>query len=138
MPSHWILKTEPSEYAFADLQRDGRARWDGVTNALALKHLRSMHRGDPVLIYHTGDEKRLVGMATVASDPYPDPKAGDERIVVVDLEPGEPLRIPVTLAQVKGDPAFAELGLVRMSRLSVVPVPEVMWKRMLGMAGMTR
>ncbi|HYC30754.1 MAG TPA: EVE domain-containing protein [Gemmatimonadales bacterium] len=137
MASYWILKTEPSSYSFADLQRERRARWDGVTNPVALKHLRSMHRGDPVLVYHTGDEKRIVGRATVAGEPYPDPKAGDERIVVVDLEAGEPVPTPVTLAQVKADPVFAELALVRQGRLSVIPVPEPMWKRLLGMAGVT-
>jgi predicted RNA-binding protein with PUA-like domain len=136
MASHWILKTEPSTYSFADLQRERHARWDGVTNAVALKHLRAMHKGDRVLIYHTGDEKRVVGQATVVSEPYPDPKAGDERIVVVDLEAGDPVPTPVTLAQVKADPAFAELALVRVSRLSVIPVPEPMWKRLLGMAGL--
>jgi predicted RNA-binding protein with PUA-like domain len=135
MASFWILKTEPSEYSFADLQRDGHARWDGITNALALKHLRSMRPGDQVLIYHTADEKRIVGLATVASEPYPDPKAGDDRIAVVDLAPGEAVPTPVTLAQVKADPAFAELGLVRMSRLSVVPVPPSMWSRLLQLAG---
>ena len=136
MPSYWILKTEPSTYSFADLQREGRARWDGVTNAVALKHLRAMRPGDRVLIYHTGDEKRIVGQASVASDPYPDPKAGDERIVVVDLEAGKPVPSPVTLAQVKADPAFADLALVRVGRLSVVPVPEPQWKRLLGMLGL--
>ena len=138
MPSYWILKTEPSQYGFADLQRDGRARWDGVTNAVALKHLRAMHRGDRVLIYHTGDEKRMVGLATVTGEPYPDPAADDERVVVVDLEPNEVLPTPVTLAQVKADPAFAELALVRMSRLSVVPVPEPLYTRLLRMAGLSK
>jgi predicted RNA-binding protein with PUA-like domain len=133
MPAFWILKTEPSEYSFADLRREGRARWDGIANAVALKHLRTMRRGDRALIYHTGEEKRMVGLATVASDPYPDPAGDDERSVVVDLEPGEPLAVPVTLAQVKADPAFADLALVRMSRLSVVPVPEPLWKRLLEM-----
>jgi predicted RNA-binding protein with PUA-like domain len=135
MPAFWILKTEPSEYSFADLQRAGRARWDGIANAVALKHLRTMRRGDQALIYHTGDEKRMVGLATVASDPYRDPAGEDERAVVVDLEPGEPLAQPVTLAQVKADPSFADLALVRMSRLSVVPVPEPLWRRLLEMAG---
>jgi predicted RNA-binding protein with PUA-like domain len=134
MPSYWILKTEPSTYSFADLRRDGRTRWDGIANAVALKHLRSMRQGDRVLVYHTGDEKRMVGLATVASEPYPDP-AGDEGSTVVDLEAGEPLAEPVTLAQVKADPAFTDLALVRQSRLSVVPVPEAQWKRLLGMAG---
>ena len=135
MPAYWILKTEPSTYAFADLRREGRARWDGIANAVALKHLRSMRRGDRALVYHTGEEKRLVGLATVASDPYPDPAGTDERAAVVDLEPGEPLARPVTLAEVKADPAFAELGLVRVPRLSVVPVPAPLWARLLEMGG---
>jgi predicted RNA-binding protein with PUA-like domain len=134
MPSYWILKTEPSTYSFEDLRRDGRTRWDGISNAVALRHLRSMRRGDHVLVYHTGDEKRIVGLATVASEPYPDPSGG-EGAMVVDLEADTPVPTPVTLAQVKADPAFAELGLVRQGRLSVVPVPEPMWKRLLGMAG---
>jgi len=134
MPSYWILKTEPSTYSFEDLRREGRTRWDGISNAVALKHLRSMRRGDRALVYHTGDEKRMVGLATVASDPYPDP-SGEQSASVVDLEAGPPLAQPVTLAQVKADTAFADLGLVRMSRLSVVPVPEAQWKRLLGMAG---
>jgi predicted RNA-binding protein with PUA-like domain len=135
MPQHWILKTEPSEFSFADLQRDGRARWDGVTNPVALRHIRSMEPGDPVMIYHTGDEKRIVGLARVASAPYPDPAAGDEKIVVVDVAADAALPRPVTLGAVKADPAFADLALVRMGRLSVVPVPAPLWKRLLGMAG---
>jgi predicted RNA-binding protein with PUA-like domain len=135
MASHWILKTEPSSYSFADLERERRAVWDGVTNPVALKHLRSMQKGDSVLIYHTGDEKRIVGRAMVVGEPHPDPKAGDERIVVVELEAGDPVPTPVTLAQIKADPAFAELGLVRQGRLSVVPVAAAMWSRLLGMAG---
>lgn len=135
MPQHWILKTEPSEFSFADLQRDGRARWDGVTNPVALRNIRSMEPGDPVMIYHTGEEKRIVGLARVASAPYPDPAAGDEKIVVVDVVADAALPRPVTLAAVKADPAFAELALVRMGRLSVVPVPAPLWKRLLGMGG---
>ena len=135
MPQHWILKTEPSDYSFADLQRDRRTRWSGVSNPVALKHLRSMAAGDEVMIYHTGDEKRIVGLAQVAGAPYPDPDGGDERLTVVDLSAGEPLPKPVTLAAVKADPAFAELALVRQGRLSVVPVPEALWKRLLDLAG---
>lgn len=135
MPQYWILKTEPSDFSFGDLQRAGRTRWDGVSNAVALKHLRAMRPGDRVLIYHTGDEKRMVGMASVAGEPYPDPR--DERLTVVELESGPPLPLAVTLAAVKADPAFKDLGLVRMSRLSVVPVPAPLWNRLLDMAGVT-
>lgn len=134
MPNYWILKTEPSTYSFDRLATERRAVWDGVTNALALKHIRSMAQGDHAFIYHTGDEKALVGLARIASDPYPDPN--DPKLAVVDLEAGERLPRPVTLAAVKADPAFAELGLVRMSRLSVVPVPPDHWKRLRVMAGL--
>jgi predicted RNA-binding protein with PUA-like domain len=130
MPQHWILKTEPSDYSFADLQRDRRTRWSGVSNPVALKHIRAMAPGDQVMIYHTGDEKRIVGLAEVAGAPYPDPGADDERRTVVDVAAGEPLAQPITLAAIKADPAFADLALVRQGRLSVVPVPPPLWKRL--------
>jgi predicted RNA-binding protein with PUA-like domain len=130
----WILKTDADTYPFEQLVRERRAVWDGVSNALALRHIRSMAKGDQVLIYHSGDEKALVGLARVVSDPHPDPPAGDPRLVVVDIEAGDRLGRPVTLAEIKADPAFAELGLVRMSRLSVIPVPPEQWKRLLGLA----
>jgi predicted RNA-binding protein with PUA-like domain len=133
--NYWILKTDADTYAFDQLARERRAVWDGVSNSLALKHIRSMRKGDQALIYHSGDEKALVGLARIASDPYPDPKAGDPRLAVVDVEAGERLARPVTLAAVKADPAFADLGLVRMSRLSVIPVPPEQWKRLLEMGG---
>jgi len=132
--NYWILKTDADTYAFDHLVRERRAVWDGVSNALALKHIRSMGAGDQVFIYHSGDEKALVGLARVVSDPYPDPKAKDPRLYVVDIEAGDRLARPVTLAEIKADPAFAELGLVRMSRLSVIPVPAEQWKRLLKMA----
>ena len=134
MPNYWILKTEPSTYSFDRLVSERRAVWDGVSNALALKHIRSMAKGDQVLIYHSGEQKALIGLAQVASAPYPDPKASDSQLVVVDIEAGKRLHRPVTLAEVKADPAFADLGLVRMSRLSVIPVPEAHWKRLLTLA----
>ena len=135
MPGYWILKTEPSTYSFDRLVNERRAVWDGISNALALKHIRSMAKGDQSFIYHTGDEKALVGLARIVSDPYPDPKGDDPKLAVVDIEAGAPLARPVTLAAIKADPAFAELALVRMSRLSVVPVPPDLWKRLLAMSG---
>jgi predicted RNA-binding protein with PUA-like domain len=132
--NYWILKTDADTYAFDHLVRERRAVWDGVSNALALKHIRSMAAGDQVFIYHSGDEKAVVGLARVVSDPYPDPKTEDPRLYVVDIEAGDRLARPVTLAEIKADPAFAELGLVRMSRLSVIPVPAEQWKRLLKMA----
>ena len=134
MPAYWILKTEPTTYSFERLTKDRRTVWDGVRNPLALKHLGEMAVGDQVLIYHTGDEKAAVGLARVVRAAYPDPKAKDPKLVVVELEAGHPLPKPVTLAAVKADPAFADLALVRMGRLSVVPVKPEQWKRLLAMA----
>jgi len=105
-----------------------------VANPVALKNMRGMAAGDPVLIYHTGDEKAAVGLARVVRAAYPDPKAKDPKLVVVELEAGHPLPKPVTLAAVKADPTFADLALVRMGRLSVVPVKPEQWKRLLAMA----
>ena len=133
MPKHWLLKTEPSTYSFADLERDGGAVWDGVSNALALKHLRFMKRGDLAFVYHTGDEKQIVGIAGVTRDPYLDPKGKDPRLVVVDLEPRERLPRPVALAEVKAGVEFRDFELVRMGRLSVMPVSQSHWKKLLQM-----
>lgn len=128
---YWLLKTEPDCYSWADFTRDKTTRWDGVTNALALKHLRSMQPGDAAFIYHTADERAVVGVAEVRSAPYADPSADDPRQVVVDLKIGDALPSPVTLAQIKSDPAFEGWDLIRNSRLSVMPVPVAMWKRVL-------
>jgi predicted RNA-binding protein with PUA-like domain len=136
MARHWILKTEPSTYGFSDLVRDRRTRWEGVSNAVALKHLRSMLEGDDALIYHTGNSKSLIGLARIVSAPYPDPSQQDERLLVVDVEAGKALPREVSLSEIKADPAFKDLGLVRLSRLSVVPVEPDQWKRLLAMAGL--
>ncbi|MBI3770830.1 MAG: EVE domain-containing protein [Deltaproteobacteria bacterium] len=129
MGSCWLFKTEPSCYSFAQLERDGRTTWDGVANALARKHLRAVARGDRVLVYHTGDEKAVVGIAEAVSDAYPDPKArADVRAVVVDLEPTRRLPRPVTLAALKARPGLAAFPLVRLPRLSVMPVSAAEWK----------
>jgi len=132
-PAHWLVKTEPSTYSFENLLRDRRTRWDGVANAVALKHLRAMAEGDDVLVYHTGDVKAAVGLARVASAPYADPK--DAKLTVVDLAAVRALPRAVSLAAVKADPAFADFSLVRIGRLSVMPVPEPLWQRLLRMAG---
>ena len=135
MANYWILKTDTDTYTFDRLVRDRRTRWDGITNALALKHLRAMARGDQAMIYHSGDDKAIVGLATIVSEPYPDPKAKDPRLVVVDIQAGDSFPSPVSLATIKADPAFADLGLVRMSRLSVVPATPAQWRRLLALAG---
>jgi len=134
-PNYWLLKTEPSTYSFADLEREGEAVWDGVTNPLALKHLRAMKKGDLALLYHTGNEKQIVGIAEVASDSYPDPKQRNPKLVVVNLKPRERLKYTVTLAAIKQRKEFADWELVRMGRLSVVPVSPERWKLLCSMAG---
>lgn len=135
MPQYWLLKTEPNDYAYADLERDGKTVWDGVTNNWALKNMRSMQPGDCALIYHTGKEKAIVGMVKIITAPYPDPAQDDPKRVVVDIAPARRFARPLPLAEIKAEPAFAEFGLVRFSRLSVIPVPEDMWKKLLHMAG---
>ena len=127
----WLLKTEPGEYSYDDLEREGRARWDGVTNPAALKNLRAMKQGDRVLVYHTGDERAAVGEAVVVGAAYPDPKAGDARLVVVDLEPRGRLARPVPLAELKALDEFADSPLVRQGRLSVVPLSAAQWQLVL-------
>ncbi len=131
MPNHWLLKTEPSTYSLDRLLREGRAVWDGVRNSLALQHLRAMKVGDRLLIYHTGSEKAVVGTANVVAAAYPDPTQDDPRLVVVDIAADTRLARPVTLATIKADPAFAGLPLIRLPRLSVMPVPPDQWKRIL-------
>lgn len=133
MANSWLLKTEPSTYSFGDLLRDKRTTWDGVSNPVALRHLRTMRKGDQAFVYHTGAEKAIVGIARIASDPYPDPKLDDPRRVVVDLEPVRPLPKPVSLAAVKADRQFADFELVRISRLSVMSVAPDRWKALLAM-----
>ena len=113
----YLLKTEPSEYSFGDLQREKTTIWDGVTNPVALKNLRGMEKGDKLVIYHTGDEKRAVGTATVESVSSDDPKAPQVRTKV-----GSPLKRTMSLAEIKATAAFRESPLVRQGRLSVVPL----------------
>ena len=132
MPNFWILKTEPTTYSFANLVKEGTAVWDGVSNPVALRNIRSMMPGDQVMIYHTGDEKAVVGYASVVSEPRPDPK--NPKLMVIDLKAGPPAGKPVTLATIKADPAFADLALVRQGRLSVVPVPPELWSRLVALA----
>ena len=116
----WLLKTEPGTYGYDDLEREREARWDGVTNPVALRNLRAMKAGDRVVIYHTGAEKAAVGLAEVTREAYPDP--ANKRLPVVDIAPRGRLPRPVTLAEMKALPAFAGSPLVRQGRLSVVPL----------------
>jgi len=135
MANYWLLKTEPEEYSFEDLVRDRRAVWDGVTNPLALRHLRSVRRRDRLLIYHTGRVRAVVGLAVAASDPYRDPEKKDPKHVVVDVVPAGSLWPPVTLDAIKADTRFRDFDLVRLPRLSVIPVPERLWRAIMTMAG---
>lgn len=120
---HYLLKTEPSEYSFDNLERDKSTIWDGVTNPVALRNLRAMKKGDQLIIYHTGDEKSAVGMASVLSVENPEGKPPQ-----VKIEAGKKLKKPVTLAQIKADKRFADSPLVRQGRLSVVPLNEAQYR----------
>lgn len=125
--NYWLLKTEPSCYSYQQLESDKKTVWDGVTNSLALKYLRQMKKGDLALIYHTGDEKAAVGVAEVSSDPYVDPKSNDPKLAVVELKSKQRLARPVTLSEVKSNKQMQDFLLVKMSRLSVMPVTEEQW-----------
>jgi predicted RNA-binding protein with PUA-like domain len=125
----WLFKEEPANYSYDDLARDGKTSWTGVRNPLAQKHLRSVKKGDRIFFYHTGSEKAVVGIAKAAADAYPDPADKTGKLYAVDVEPVKKLKQPVTLAAVKADKAFASFALVRMSRLSVMPVTDDEWKR---------
>jgi predicted RNA-binding protein with PUA-like domain len=132
---NWLFKSDPETYGFPELQRDKETRWDGVSNPVALRNLRGCKKGDRVLMYHTGDEKAIVGFAEVVREAYPDPKQKDPKLVVVDIKAGKKIAKPVTLASVKARKEFADFALVRLSRLSVMPVTDAQWKMLLKMGG---
>ena len=132
---NWLFKSDPETYGFSELQRDKETRWDGVSNPVALRNLRACKKGDRILMYHTGDEKAIVGFAEVTREAYPDPKQKDPRFVVVDIKAGKKITKPVTLASVKARKEFADFALVRLSRLSVMPVTDAQWKMLLKMGG---
>jgi predicted RNA-binding protein with PUA-like domain len=127
--ARWLFKVEPGCYSFADLERDGTTLWDGVTNALARKHLRQVQPGDRIWFYHTGDEKAIVGLMEAVTGPQPDPNEDDSKSVVVEVIPVKRLKSPVTLARIKDDPLLADWELVRLPRLSVMPVSDAQWRR---------
>jgi predicted RNA-binding protein with PUA-like domain len=130
----WIMKTEPESYSFERLVREKKAVWDGVTNPVALSNMRAMRAGDTVMIYHTGDQKSCVGLAEVVKEAYLDPNDSTGKLVVVEIEARQALRNPVTLAQVRAEPSLAELALVRMPRLSVLPATDAQWKTLIAMS----
>ena len=129
----WLFKEEPSNYSYDDLARDGKTSWTGVKNPLAQKHLRSVKKGDRIFFYHTGDEKSVVGIAKAAGAAYPDPADKTGKLYAIDVEPVKKLKTPVTLASVKADKFLESFPLVRMPRLSVMPVSDEQWERILSM-----
>jgi predicted RNA-binding protein with PUA-like domain len=132
----WLLKTEPGSYSYADLERDGKTVWDGVTNNLALQNIRKVKKGDKLLIYHTGDEKAIAGMAEATSEPYPDPNAGSPKLMVFDIKPKKRARRQATLSEIKQIPELASSPLVRLPRLSVVPLDANEWTTITELAGL--
>jgi predicted RNA-binding protein with PUA-like domain len=133
--NHWLVKSEPEAYAWAQLVKDGITAWTGVRNFAARNQLRGMRSGDRVLFYHSGEQKSVVGLARVEKEYYPDPTAKDGDWSCVDLAPEQPLAKPVALAQIKTDGILKEMVLVKQSRLSVTPVTEAQFKRLLQLAG---
>jgi predicted RNA-binding protein with PUA-like domain len=131
---NFLFKEEPSNYSYDDLARDGKTSWTGVKNPLAQKHLRSVKKGDPIFFYHTGDQKAVVGIAKALGNAYPDPADKSGALHAVDVGPVRKLKAPVTLAAIKADKTFADFPLTRMPRLSVMPVPDDIWDRIVGMS----
>jgi predicted RNA-binding protein with PUA-like domain len=130
----WLLKSEPDVYSWDDLVKDKKAVWDGINNNAALKHMRDMKKGELCLIYHTGDEKQAVGIAEITSTAYPDPKLEEERRLVFDIKPKKKLKNPVTIADIKADPFFNDWLFVKIGRLSVVPVTDEQWEKIIKMS----
>ena len=133
--SYWLVKSEPAKYAFADLQRDGRTVWDGVRNNQAALYLKAMKLGDQALYYHSQEGLAVVGVAEVVREAFPDPTDAAGRFVAVEFAPVRPLARPVTLAEMKANPALAGMAMFRQFRLSVCPVQPAEWSAILAMAG---
>ena len=136
--AHWLVKSEPDAYSWAQQVEDGTTPWTGVRNALASNNLKAMKKGDRAFFYHSNEGKEIVGVVEVAREAYPDPTDETGRWVCVDMKAVGPVPKPVTLATIKADPQFAELALVRMSRLSVMPVSEPHWQALAKLAGWKR
>jgi predicted RNA-binding protein with PUA-like domain len=132
----FLFKTEPTTYSFDDLIRDKSTVWDGIKNPLALKHLSAVRKGDTIAVYHTGDEKQVVGLALADSNSFPDPKLKDPKRLVVRLKAGKPLPFPVPLSTFRTDEVLGTADLVRLPRLSVMPLTAAQLKRLLERAGL--
>ena len=133
--NHWLVKSEPDSYSWDQLVKDGRTNWNGVRNPTAVNNLKAMKKGDRVFFYHSNQGLEIVGIAEVAKEFYPDPADKSGRFGMVDIAPVGPLKTPVTLKAIKADPRFADLALVRLSRLSVSPVSAEHWKQISQMGG---
>jgi len=131
---NWLFKEEPANYSFDEFVKDKKTLWSGVKNPLAQKHLHAIKRGDRIFYYHTGKEKAVVGIARATSNAYADPNDKTGKFAVVDLEPVSKLPRPVTLAAIKADSAFKTFALVRIARLSVMPVTDDEWTAIVGKA----
>ena len=134
MVNYWLVKQEPKSYNFSNLKKDKKTVWDGVHNNLALKHINNMKKGDLILFYHSGDEKQVVGIMQVSSKPYSNPEETNERFVVVDVKYKKELQNPVTLSEMKEQKKFKNWELLRISRLSVMPVPKEIWNSIIKMS----
>jgi predicted RNA-binding protein with PUA-like domain len=132
--AHWLIKSEPSAYSWSQFVKDKKTSWTGVRNAQAAINLKAMKPGDRCFFYHSNEGKEIVGIAEVAKAAYPDPTDKDGKAVTVDVKAVEPVKKPVTLAAIKADPRLKDFGLVRQSRLSVVPVNDEQWKLILKMS----
>ena len=130
--ARWLMKSEPHVYSWSDLVRDGGTEWDGVRNNAARLHLRAMRKGDEAFFYHSGEERAVVGVMRIAREGGPDPKDSDW--VSVAVEPVRPIG-PVTLKDIKAEPSLAKMELIRQSRLSVSPVRDEEWEKVVAMAG---
>jgi predicted RNA-binding protein with PUA-like domain len=135
MAAHWLVKSEPDTYSYADLERDGRTVWDGVRNFAAAGHLKAMKTGDQVFFYHSQEGKDVVAIAEVAKEAFPDASDPTGKFVAVELTPVRRLKSSVTLADMKANPALADMAMLRQGRLSVSPVSDAEWAAILKMAG---
>lgn len=134
--AYWLLKSDPDTYSFADLVTEERTMWDGVKNAQALIHIRAMHDEDRVLIYHSGNQPSIVGVGTIESEAYPDPDEDDPKLVVVNVRADKWAVTPLSLTTIKADPIFAAMPLVKQPRLSVMPVTDEQWRRIVELIGL--
>ncbi|BBK34436.1 putative RNA-binding protein with PUA-like domain [Stella humosa] len=133
--AHWLLKSEPFKYSWDQMVADGRTHWNGVRNHQAANNLKAMKKGDRAFFYHSNEGLAIVGVVSIVREFYPDPSDESGRFVMVDIAPVKPVKKPVTLAEIKAEPALADLALVRQSRLSVVPVGDEEWTLLCRMAG---